>query len=49
MNINDICKVSKVYLHVWFVVNRLSLNVTKTNYTMFGNRKFNTCISMQEF
>ena len=23
-------------LHVWFSVNQLSLNVTKTNYTFFG-------------
>ena len=34
-------------LHVWFAVNRLSLNVTKTNYIMFENRKLNTCISIK--
>ena len=34
-------------LHVWFAVNRLSLNVTKTNYMMFGNRKLNTSISIK--
>ena len=31
-------------LHVWFAVNRLSINVTKTNCMMFGNRKLNTSI-----
>ena len=34
-------------LHVWFAVNRLSINVTKTNYMMFGNRKLNTSISIK--
>ena len=34
-------------LHMWFSINRLSLNVTKTNYMMFGNRKLNTCISIK--
>ena len=26
-------------LHVWFNVNKLSLNISKTNYMMFSNRK----------
>ena len=27
-----------VNLNVWFSVNRLSLNIAKKNYTIFGNR-----------
>ena len=34
-------------LHVWFGVNTLSINVTKTDYMMFGNRKLNTSISIK--
>ena len=35
-------------LHVWLSVNKLSLNVDKTNFILFGNRKNidNVCISM---
>ena len=35
-------------LHVWLSVNKLSLNVDKTNFVLFGNRKNidNVCISM---
>ncbi len=35
-------------LHVWLSVNKRSLNVDKTNYILFGNRKNidNVCISM---
>ena len=35
-------------LHVWLSVNKLSLNVDKTNYILFGNRKYidNVCLSM---
>ena len=35
-------------LHVWLSVNKLSLNVDKTNYILFGNRKNidNVCISI---
>ena len=35
-------------LQVWLSVNKLSLNVDKTNYILFGNRKHidNVCISM---
>lgn len=28
-------------LNIWFAVNKLSLNVSKTNFIIFGNRKFN--------
>ena len=34
-------------LQVWFSVNRLSLNVTKTNYMIFGNRKLTGDISVK--
>ena len=35
-------------LHVWLSVNKLSLNVDKTNFILFGNRKNidNVCISL---
>ena len=35
-------------LHVWLSENKLSLNVDKKNYILFGNRKYidNVCISM---
>ena len=35
-------------LHVWLSVNKLSLNVDKTNFILFGNRKNigKVCISM---
>ena len=29
-------------LHAWFTVNKLSLNISKTNYILFGRRR---CIS----
>ena len=28
-------------LNIWFAVNKLSLNVSKTNFILFGNRKHN--------
>ena len=28
-------------LSVWFKINRLSSNVTKTNYIVFGGKKYN--------
>ena len=34
-------------LQVWSSVNRLSLNVTKTNYMFFGNRKLTVDISVK--
>ena len=32
-------------LRVWFAVNRLSLNISKTNYMFFGNRILKTHVS----
>ena len=34
-------------LQVWFSVNRLSRNITKTNYMFFGNRKLTVDISVK--
>ena len=33
-------------LRVWFAVNRLSLNISKTNYMFFGNRILRTHVSI---
>ena len=44
VNISDLCKnVSSELdkLNIWFAVNKLSLNVSKTNFILFGNRKYN--------
>ena len=51
VDIQTICKcISRELdkLHVWLSVNKLSLNVDKTNFILFGNRKNidNVCISM---
>ena len=34
-------------LNVWFSVNRLSLNIAKTNYMIFGNRALKTFLSIR--
>ena len=34
-------------IHMWFSVNRLSLNVAKTNYMFFGKRKLPVDISIK--
>ena len=34
-------------VHTWFAVNRLSLNVSETNYMIFGNRNVKTPISLK--
>ena len=44
-NIETLCKtVSKELdkLNIWFAVNKLSLNVSKTNFILFGNKKHTT-------
>ena len=35
-------------LNVWFSVNRLSLNIAKTNYTFFGYRALKIEISKKK-
>ena len=34
-------------LHTWFSVNRLSLNISKTNYMIFGNRRITADICVR--
>ena len=34
-------------LQTWFSVNRLSLNISKTNYMSFGNRKITAYICVK--
>ena len=34
-------------LQSWFIVDRLSLNIAKTNYTLFGRQKINTKVNIQ--
>ena len=34
-------------LNVWFLVNRLSLNIAKTNYMIFGNHALKTSLSIK--
>ena len=34
-------------IHMWFSANRLSLNVDKTNYMLFGKRKVTVDISIK--
>ena len=49
-NLNELIRMTNTELdklHVWFAINRLSINVTKTNYMMFGNCKLNASISIE--
>ena len=49
-NINELVQLTNDELnklHTWFAVNRLSLNVSKTNYMIFGNRSVKKHISLK--
>ena len=44
-DIADLVRLTNIELEklcVWFAVNRLSLNISKTNYMLFGNRILTT-------
>ena len=44
-NLKEICQVitsELVKLNIWFSLNKLSLNVTKTNYMVFGKKNNNS-------
>ena len=34
-------------LNTWFIINKLSLNVSKTNYILFGNRKAHSDLDIE--
>ena len=38
-NLNIVGNIELDKLNTWFIINKLSLNVSKTNYILFGNRK----------
>ena len=49
-DIADLARLTNIELeklHVWFAVNRLSLNISKTNCIFFGNRILKTHVSIQ--
>ena len=42
-DLDEVCKIVSRelnILHIWFKVNKLSLNVAKTNFMIFGNKRF---------
>ena len=42
-DLDEVCKIISRelnILHIWFQVNKLSLNVAKTNFMIFGNKRF---------
>ena len=42
-DLDEVCKIVSRelnILHIWFQVNKLSLNVAKTNFMIFGNNRF---------
>ena len=50
VNILDLCKNVSLELdklNIWFAVNKLSLNVSKTNFILFGNRKYNGVVDIK--
>ena len=47
--IADLVRLKNIELEkfgVWFAINRLSLNISKKNYTLFGNRILKTHVSL---
>ena len=48
-DLKSLCKTVSMELdklNVWFAVNKLSLNVSKTNFILFGNRKHNEDVNI---
>ena len=40
--LNNVVNTELDKMNTWFIINELSLNVSKTNYILFGNRKVNS-------
>ena len=46
-NLNNVVNTELVKLNTWFIINKLSLNVSKTNYILFGNRKVHSDLDIK--
>ena len=46
-NLNNVVNTELDKLNTWFIINKLSLNVSKTNYILFGNRKVHSDLDIK--
>ena len=46
-NLNNVVNSELDKLNTWFIINKLSLNVSKTNYILFGNRKVHSDLDIK--
>ena len=46
-NLNNVFNTELDKLNTWFIINKLSLNVSKTNYILFGNRKVHSDLDIK--
>ncbi len=46
-NLNIVVNSELDKLNKWFIINKLSLNVSKTNYILFGNRKLHSDLDIK--
>ena len=46
-NLNNVVNNELDELNTWFIINNLSLNVSKTNYILFGNRKVHSDLDIK--
>ena len=46
-NLNNVVNTELDKLNTWFIINKLSLNVSKTNYIIFGNRKVHSDLDIK--
>ena len=46
-NLNNVVNSELDKLNTWFIINKLSLNVSKTNYIVFGNRKVHSDLDIK--
>ena len=46
-NLNNVVNSELDKPNTWFIINKLSLNVSKTNYILFGNRKVHSDLDIK--
>ena len=46
-NLNIVVNSELDKLNTWFIINKLSLNVSKTNYILFGNRNVHSDLDIK--